>query len=53
MNNIEIASRIRKILYNANNRCDSAGRLDFASNHCYMVESLTELLLDIIKAPKI
>ena len=53
MNNTEIAFRIRKILYNANNYRDSTGKLDFATNHCYMVEALTELLLDILKAPKI
>lgn len=52
MNNQDIASRIRRILYNANEINDSSGRIDFATNHCYMIEALTELLLDILKAPK-
>jgi len=53
MNNIEIARRIRRILYNANEVSDNAGRVEFATNHCYMIEALTELLLDILKAPKL
>lgn len=54
MNNKEIARRIRKILYNANSVANNdRGGLDFATNHCYMIESLTELLLDILNAPEI
>lgn len=52
MNNVEIASRIRRILYNANELRDINGGIDLASNYCYIIEELTELLLDIIEAPE-
>lgn len=52
MNNVEIASRIRKILYFGNEVWDTSGHLDFATNHVRMISELTELLLDIIKAPE-
>lgn len=53
MNNVEIASDIRRILYHANERVDNSGKIDFASNHCHMIEELTELLLNIVNAPEI
>lgn len=52
MNNIEIASRIRRILHFGNEVWDTSGHLDFATNHTRMISELTELLLDILKAPK-
>ena len=53
MNNIEIASRIRRILHFSNEVWDTSGHLDFATNHTRMINDLTELLLDIVNAPKI
>ena len=50
MNNVEIASRIRRILYFRNEVWDSSSHLDFTPNHVLIVSELTELLLDIIKA---
>lgn len=52
MNNVEIASRIRRILHFGNEVWDTSGHLDFATNHTRMISELTELLLDILKAPK-
>ena len=51
MSNIEIAKRLRKIIHFSNEVWDTSGHLDFATNHARMISELTELLLDIIKAP--
>ena len=48
----QIASKIRDILYYSTERSQKTGEFDFATNYCDMVNQLTELLLDIINAPK-
>lgn len=53
MSNAEIAARLRQIIHFSNEVWDASGHLDFATNHARTLSNLTELLLDIIKAPKI
>lgn len=52
MNNIEIAKRIRRILYNSREVYDSNGHIDYASNYTIVIGCLTELLLEILNVPE-